>query len=96
VSEPRWAASHDPYHCVHSGLAGPHGPPPQLGPGGAPRREVGGKAEDGGGAATSARGVEVEAGVWWPRVSSSRVRAPRTCKKVGDGCWCVRSVRTAS
>jgi hypothetical protein len=44
--------------------------------------------EDGGGAATSAREVEdegvVKAGVWWPRVSSSRVRASRTCRKVGE------------
>jgi hypothetical protein len=56
--------------------------------------------EDGGGAATSAREVEdegvVEAGVWWPWVSSSRVGASRACKKVGGGCWCVSSVRMAS
>jgi hypothetical protein len=80
----------------------PHPPPqPPLGSGrGALRREAGGEAEDSGGAATSAREVEdegvVEAGVWWPQVSTSRVRASRTYRKVGGGCWCVRSVLTAS
>jgi hypothetical protein len=78
----------------------PRPPLPPFGSGGAPRREAGGEAEDGGGAATRAREVDdegvVEAGVWWPRVSSSRARASRTCRKVGGGCWCVRSVRTAS
>jgi hypothetical protein len=28
-SEPGWAASHDPHHCVHGGLSGPHGPHPR-------------------------------------------------------------------
>jgi hypothetical protein len=79
----------------------PRRPPPPLDPGGgAPTREAGSETEDGGGAVTSARDVEdevvVETGVWWPQVSSSRVRVSRTCKKVGGGCWCVRSVRTAS
>jgi hypothetical protein len=52
-SEPRWP-SHDPHHRV---LDAPP-PKPPLGPGGgAPRREADGEAEDGGGAATSAREV---------------------------------------
>jgi hypothetical protein len=87
-SEPGWASHdhHNPHHCV---LGGPHGPPLGLG-GGAPWREADSEAEDGGGAATSERAGEdegaVEAGGWWPRVSSSRVRASRTCRKVGGDC----------
>jgi hypothetical protein len=62
-------------------------PPLGLG-GGAPRRELGGEAEDGDGATTRAREVVdvVEVGVWRPRVSSSRVRASQTSRKVGGGC----------
>jgi hypothetical protein len=46
------------------GQSAPLGSPPLLGPGGgAPWREADGEAEDGGGAATSARGEDaVEAG----------------------------------
>jgi hypothetical protein len=54
--------------------------------------------EDGGGAATRAREVVdvVEAGVLRPRVSSSRVRASQTSRKVGSSRWCVINVRRAS
>jgi hypothetical protein len=96
-SEPGWA-SHDPHHHI---LVCPHDLIPARPEGRRPRREAGGEAEDGGGAATSAREVVededvVEAGVWRPRVSSSRVRALRTCRKVGVGRWRVINVRRAS
>jgi hypothetical protein len=48
-SEPRWA-SHDPHSPPHCVLGGPHAPPTPARLGrGAPRREAGGEAEDGGG-----------------------------------------------
>jgi hypothetical protein len=63
--------------------------------------EAVGEAEDGGGAATSAREVVedediVEEGLWRSRVSSSRVRASQTCMKVGVGLLWVINVRRAS
>jgi hypothetical protein len=70
-SEPGWVSHdpHDPHHHVLSDLGGHHAPHPRSAPGGgAPRREAGSEAEDGCGAATSAREVEdegvVEAGGW--------------------------------
>lgn len=60
-----------------------------------------GEAEDTGGAVTRAlEGVEdeggVESGAWSPLVISSKVRASRTCMKVGRGFWWVINVRRAS
>jgi hypothetical protein len=78
----------------------PRRPPPPLGPGGgAPRREAGGEAEDGGGAATGTREVEdecvVEAGVVAPG-ELLQGKGITDLQESGWRCWCVRSVRTAS
>jgi len=71
-----------PLDDVHAPL-----PPPVCPAGAAPRREVAGAAEEAGGVATSAVGVDEDDPGARPLVISSRARSSRTCRKEGKGLW---------
>jgi hypothetical protein len=56
-SEPGWASHNPPYRVLGAWVGVPRPPTPARPGEGAPRREAGGEAEDGGGATTSAQEV---------------------------------------